>query len=197
MKTPGGLGAFSPPTITWWHASSATRKCSRKNWRDWAGDARGSAKACSAIGRALEAKLEVVAEPHAEIGEAPVLRAEAGVGGMLHSAHHAPDVREPVADRSGLVKPPVAADGVPMRWRRIFGIAVIDAKAKITAEEEASDHSEIPGGAAVEIARLAGSIDGRAESGMRDELTPERVRPLENLGGQDLAVDIHRSRFRT
>src|SRR4051794_41720459 len=54
--------------------------------------------------------LEAVAEPRADVGEAPVLAAGAGVREMLDRRHHAPGLRQAVAERARLAKQRRAAE---------------------------------------------------------------------------------------
>src|SRR3954451_19336676 len=137
--------------------------------------------------------LEAGAEPRADVGEAPVLAAGAGVREMLDRRHHAPVLRQPVAERARLAKQRRAAEraAVDRDERRVrLRVAVVDRAAEARLDEDALRDVDRPGQAAIGEARVAAEVEAAAEMGARNEIAREEVRRRERLREQDLGRGI-------
>src|SRR3954471_2912987 len=137
--------------------------------------------------------LEAVAEPRADVGEAPVLAAGAGVREMLDRRHHAPVLRQAVAERARLAKQRRAAErtAVDRNQRRVrLRVAVVDGAAEARLDEDPLRDVDRPGQAGIGEARVAAEIEAAAEMRAGDEVAREQVRRREGLGEQDLGRGV-------
>src|SRR5829696_9327732 len=120
--------------------------------------------------------LEAVAEPRADVGEAPVLVAGAGVREMLDRRHHAPVRCQPVAERARLAKQRRAAErtAVDRNQRRVrLRVAVVDRAAEARLDEDPLRDVDRPGQAGIGEARIAAEIEAAAEMRAGNEVARE------------------------
>src|SRR5687768_10552425 len=128
--------------------------------------------------RATTARLEGVAEAGADVGEAPVLRAGAGVREVLDRRHDAPVPRQPIANRAGFPEQRRAAERAAVgrdEGEVRLRVAVVERASEARLDEEARRDVDRPAQAGEGEASVAAEVEAAAEMRARNEIAGEEV----------------------